>query len=131
VGEKMPHALALQEADHLTPALLLSLLTTAVRLVGGVPATIDVGAAGLNATEMTGGGAGGVLDPPPHPVIQIVVAANAKSEVDLIVMVAGGLIGHLPARKSPEGSLRNAIQWRRQWMGWATEQEHRLRRQYR
>jgi hypothetical protein len=77
VGEKLPHVALPQETDHLTPPLLLSLLTTAVRLVGGVPATIDVGAAGLNATEMTGGGAGGV-DPPPHPVIQIVVAANAK-----------------------------------------------------
>lgn len=61
----------------MTPPLLLSLLTTAVRLAVALT-TIDVGAAGLKATEMTGGVAGGVLDPPPHPVIQIVVAANAK-----------------------------------------------------
>jgi hypothetical protein len=79
VGEKVPHALALQETDHLTPALLLSFVTMAVRFVA-VPATIDVGGTGLKATEM----AGGVLlllDPPPPPpqaVSQIVAAANTR-----------------------------------------------------
>jgi ABC-type phosphonate transport system ATPase subunit len=80
-GEKLPHAALPQVTVHLTPPLLLSLLTTAVRLAVAA-VTSDVGAAGLKFTEMTGvtGGvvAGGVFDPPPHPVIQIVVAANAK-----------------------------------------------------
>lgn len=88
VGEKLPHAALPQVTVHLTPPLLLSLLTTAVRLVVA-EVTSDVGAAELKFTEMTGGVvvAGGVLDPPPHPAIQIVVAANAKRRI-----AWGGLI---------------------------------------
>lgn len=82
MGEKLPHALALQETDHLTPPLLLSFVTMAVRGVA-VPATIDVGGTGLKATEMAGGGVLLLLlDPPPPPpqaVSQTVAAANTKS----------------------------------------------------
>jgi hypothetical protein len=56
-AEKLPQAPPPpQVTDHLTPPLLLSLLTTAVRLVF-VPTTSEVGGVGVSATEMDGGGA--------------------------------------------------------------------------
>jgi hypothetical protein len=69
-AEKLPHVALPQVTVHLTPPLLLSLLTTAVRLAV-VAVTSDVGAAELKFTEMAGGVvvAGGVLDPPPHPAM--------------------------------------------------------------
>jgi hypothetical protein len=54
VGLKDPQAPELPQVTvQVTPALLLSLLTTAVRGVV-VPAGSDVGGAGLNATEIGG-----------------------------------------------------------------------------
>ena len=101
MGEKLPHALALQLTDHLTPALLLSLMTFAVRLVV-VAATSDVGGVPLKATEMTGGGVGGVLEPPPQAVNQIVAAATAKRWI-----VLGSLIEHLHCLRYAVASDRN------------------------
>ena len=78
---KLPHAALLQVTVHLTPALALSLLTTAVTLVV-VPTTSELGGAALKATETAGGGAGGVLDPlPPQAVSQTVPATSAKRKV--------------------------------------------------
>jgi len=80
VGVKLPHAALPQVTVHLTPALELSLLTTAVMLVV-VPTTSELGGAALKATEMAGGGVGGVLDPPPpQAVSQTVATTSAKRE---------------------------------------------------
>jgi hypothetical protein len=53
VGLKDPQAELPQVTVHVTPAFLLSLVTTVVRLLV-VPMVIDAGAAGLKATEMGG-----------------------------------------------------------------------------
>ena len=106
MGEKLPHALALQLTDHLTPALLLSLMTFAVRLVV-VAATSDVGGVPLKATEMTGGGVGGVLEPPPQAVSQIAAAVTAKRWI-----VLGSLIERLHCLRYAVGSQGEAeIHW--------------------
>jgi hypothetical protein len=77
--EKLPHveeAAGVQLAVHLTPALLLSLLTIAVKLA--VPAVAsEVGAAALKLTEMTAGG-GVDPPPPPHPTSQTVINATTN-----------------------------------------------------
>ena len=49
--EKVPHCELPQVTDHLTPPFALSLLTAAVRL-DIEPVLTEVGAAGLNATEI-------------------------------------------------------------------------------
>jgi hypothetical protein len=81
VEEKLPHVELLQVTDHLTPPLLLSLVTTAVRLAVAL-AMSDVGGVGLRATETGGGGAA------------IVIVADAAfvvsvTEVAVTVTVAG------------------------------------------
>ena len=106
MGEKLPHALALQLTDHLTPALLLSLVTVAVRLVV-VAVTNDVGGVPLKATEMTGGGGGGVLEPPPQAVSPIAAAVTAKRWI-----VLGSLIERLHCLRYAVGSQGEAeIHW--------------------
>ena len=84
-GLKLPQAPELPQVTvQLTPPFLLSLLTTAVRLVV-VPVTSDVGAAGLNVTEMAGGGGA---------VIVIVAEADfVVSETDVAVTVTVLLVG--------------------------------------
>jgi hypothetical protein len=54
-GLKEPQGELPQVTDQVTPALLLSLLTTAVRLVVA-PFVSDAGGLGLSATEIAGGG---------------------------------------------------------------------------
>jgi hypothetical protein len=90
VGEKLPQALLPQVTVHLTPPLLLSLLTTAVRLAVA-ETTSEVGAEGLNATEIAGG-AGEVI-------VMVVEAALVVSvtEVAVIVTVAGFVGGAVGA----------------------------------
>ena len=88
VAEKLPHALLPQVTVHLTPPLLLSLVTTAVRLAV-VETTSEVGAAGLNATEIAR--AGGVI-------VMVVEAALVVSVTEVAVMVTvagfvGGTVG--------------------------------------
>jgi hypothetical protein len=53
VAEKLPHAALPQVTVHLTPALALSLATTAVRLAV-VPVVSDAGGAGVRVTVMAG-----------------------------------------------------------------------------
>jgi hypothetical protein len=74
VVERVPHVELVQETDHFIPALALSLLTTAVRLVDE-PASSDDGGAGLNAIEIAGG-FGVFEDDPPQP-ITVITRANA------------------------------------------------------
>ena len=84
VGEKLPQALLPQGTVHLTPPLLLSLVTTAVRLAVA-ETTSDVGAAGLNATEIAR--AGGVI-------VMVVEAALVVSVTEVAVMVTvAGFVG--------------------------------------
>jgi hypothetical protein len=88
VGEKLPQALLPQVTVHLTPPLLLSLLTTAVRLAVA-EATSDVGAAGLNATEIPRGAG---------EIVMVVEAALVESVTEVAVMVTvagfvGGAVG--------------------------------------
>ena len=84
VGEKLPQALLPQVTVHLTPPLLLSLVTTAVRLAVA-ETTSDVGAAGLNATEIAR--AGGVI-------VMVVEAALVVSVTEVAVMVTvAGFVG--------------------------------------
>jgi hypothetical protein len=81
VDEKVPHAALPQVADHVTPPFLLSLVTTAVRLVVVLTSRV-VGGVGLNATERPGGAA----------VIAIVAEAVlvvSVTEVAVTVTVAG------------------------------------------
>ena len=77
-AEKLPHAEPVH--DHLTPALALSLLTTAAMLTD-VPASIDDGGTGLIDTEITGGF--GVLeDEPPQPAT-VIAKANAARRLKI------------------------------------------------
>jgi hypothetical protein len=79
---KDPQAELPQVTVQVTPALLLSLVTTAVRLLV-VPMVIDGGAAGLKATDM--GGAAMVMEAVPDLVL---------SEVEVAVMVTVfGVVG--------------------------------------
>jgi hypothetical protein len=66
-AEKVPQGALPQLMVHVTPALVLSLLTMAVRLVL-VPVSSDDGGWGENETEIGAGGLGDEPDPP-HPVI--------------------------------------------------------------
>jgi hypothetical protein len=77
-AEKLPHAEPVQV--HLTPALALSLLTTAAMLTD-VPASIDDGGAGLMLTEIAGG-VGGLDDEPPQPTT-VIVRANAARRLEI------------------------------------------------
>jgi hypothetical protein len=79
-GAKLPQEVPPQVTVHFTPALLLSLLTIAVRLAV-VAAISVVGGVELKATEIAaGGGVGGVLEPPPlQAVSPRVTAESAKS----------------------------------------------------
>ena len=77
VAERLPHAEREQLTDHLTPALALSLLTSAVRLVDA-PASIDDGGAGLMLTEIAGG-FGVFDDEPPQPITAIARANVARA----------------------------------------------------
>jgi hypothetical protein len=65
-GEKLPHDELPQVTFHVTPALALSLLTSAVRFVD-VPASSEAGGCGDSDTEIWAGGLGDEPDPP-HPV---------------------------------------------------------------
>jgi hypothetical protein len=80
VGAKLPQAVALQVTVHLTPALALSLLTTAVRLVVE-PAASDIGGVGFRATEM--GGAALIV------IVAEAVLVVSVTEVAVTVTVAG------------------------------------------
>jgi hypothetical protein len=66
-AEKLPHGELPQLTVHVTPALAVSLLTIAVRLVL-VPASSDGGGCVENETEIDAGGLGEDPDPP-QPVI--------------------------------------------------------------
>jgi hypothetical protein len=81
VGVKEPHEETLQVTDHVTPALALSLLTTAVS-DAVCPAVMVVGGAGLKATEMAGG-VGGLLPPPPHAAATNAIAATLDIKIVL------------------------------------------------
>jgi hypothetical protein len=69
---KVPQEELPQVTDQVTPALLLSLLTTAVN-DAVAPAVIEVGGAGLKLTEIAGGL--GVPPPPPHAAAANAIAA--------------------------------------------------------
>jgi hypothetical protein len=90
-GVKVPHEELPQVTDHVTPPLLLSLLTTAVS-DAVAPAVIEVGGAGLRLTEIAGGF--GPLPPPPPQA----AAANATAAMlDIkIVLSLGNFTAHLP-----------------------------------
>jgi hypothetical protein len=66
-AEKLPQGALPQLTVHVTPALAVSLLTMAVRLVV-VPASSDDGGWGENETEIGAGGLGEEPEPP-QPVI--------------------------------------------------------------
>jgi hypothetical protein len=80
VVERLPHVEREQLTDHLTPALALSLLTTAVTLVDA-PASIDDGGAGLMLTEIAGG-VGGLDDEPPQPTT-VIASANVARKLEI------------------------------------------------
>jgi hypothetical protein len=78
-GLNEPHGEVLQVTVQVTPALLLSFATTAVRGVDALVAS-DVGGA-VKVTEIAGG-IGGVVEPdPPQEVRQMDSAAMAKRGV--------------------------------------------------
>jgi hypothetical protein len=87
-GVKVPHEELPQVTDHVTPPLLLSLLTTAVN-DAVVPAVIEAGGAGLNATEIDGG-FGPLPPPPPHAA-----ATNASAATPDIKIVLREFTAHL------------------------------------
>ncbi len=81
VGEKLPHCALPQVTDQVTPALVLSLVTTAANAALVVAAS-EVGGAGLRATVM--GAAGAVI------VIEAVTdLVESDTEVAVTVTVAG------------------------------------------
>ncbi|MGA2249792.1 hypothetical protein [Terracidiphilus sp.] len=79
-AETLPHAEREQLTDHFTPALALSLLTTAVTLMDD-PASIDDGGAGLMLTEIACG-VGGLDDEPPQPTT-VTARANAARRLEI------------------------------------------------
>jgi hypothetical protein len=85
---KVPHEELPQVTDHVTPPLLLSLLTTAVSDAVW-PAVTELGGAGLNATEIAGG-LGPLPPPPPQPA-----ATNATAAIPDIKIVWRDFTAHL------------------------------------
>jgi hypothetical protein len=91
VAEKVPHEELPQVTDHVTPPLLLSLLTTAVS-DAVAPAVIEAGGAGLIVTEIDGGF--GPLPPPPP---QAAAANPIAAMLDIkIVLSLENFTAHLP-----------------------------------
>jgi hypothetical protein len=78
-GLKVPHDALPQVTDQVTPPFLLSLFTWATRLAVA-EVLMDDGAAELRATEIVGGGVGGVELWPPQAVSQRVNDAIARRE---------------------------------------------------
>jgi hypothetical protein len=89
VGVKVPHEELPQVTDHVTPPLLLSLLTTAVN-DAVAPAVTDAGGAGLKATEIDGG-FGPFPPPPPQAAATNAIAATPEIKIALREFTA-----HLP-----------------------------------
>jgi hypothetical protein len=73
LAEKLPHCAVLQATVHLTPALALSLVTMAVRLVVAL-VTAEDGGCVLKVTEIAGG-----LGLEPEPALQPVISTKSTT----------------------------------------------------
>ena len=92
-GLKLPHCELPQVTDQFTPPLLLSLVTTAVKLPFD-PATIDDGACGLNVTVIGGGVIVIVAD-------TVFVLSESDVAVTVTVLDAGTVAGAVYVTAAP------------------------------
>jgi hypothetical protein len=89
-GLKVPQGALPQVTDQVTPAFLLSLLTTAVRPAVALVAS-EVGGAGLKATEIAGG-AGAVIVIVAETVLVVSLTEVAVTVTVLEVGTAAGAV---------------------------------------